>query len=216
MLASEKGGGWFSGSRQEGPFHNAAAKSGAKDEEIVSRPSEKSRRRTFVDKSFLIFASLAFLTGVLCYSRGKEVFYQGLETSLSLFLDIAPRLMGAFLLAGLVEVLLPKNLITKWIGEKSGLRGIFIATLAGIFTPGGPMISFPLIAALYRMGANLAPLVSYLTSWSLLGIQRIIVWEIPFLGMKFASLRFALSLLLPIIAGLTAQRLGSHLKGDSR
>jgi len=169
------------------------------------------KKNPFTDPSFLIFSAIAFIAGGICYSKGKEVFCTGLGASWSMFLNVAPRLGAAFLMAGFVEVLVPKDLITKWIGEKSGLRGILIATLAGVLTPGGPMISFPLIAALYKLGADMGPLVGYLTSWELLGIQRVIVWEIPFMGMKFASLRFVVSLGLPIVAGVIARKLVLYL-----
>ena len=182
----------------------------------MTQDTHRKRRNPFIDTSFLIFAALALVAGAVCYSRGKDVFFEGVNSSLSLFLDIALRLSAAFLMAGFVEVLVPKDLVTKWIGEKSGIKGILIATVAGVVTPGGPMISFPLIAALYRLGADFGPLVGYLTSWELMGIQRIIVWEIPFMGIRFASLRFAVSLLLPIIAGLIAQRLGSHFRVGSK
>lgn len=182
----------------------------------MTQDTFKKKRNPFLDTSFLIFAGLALVAGAVCYSRGKEVFCEGVNSSLSLFLDITPRLSAAFLMAGFVEVLVPKDLITKWMGERSGINGILIATVAGVVTPGGPMISFPLIAALYRLGANFGPLVGYLTSWELMGIQRIIVWEIPFMGIRFAVLRFAVSLLLPIIAALTAQRLASHFGVGSR
>ena len=189
---------------------------GLKDPTPMAQDIRKKKRNPFVDTSFLIFAALAAVAGAVCYSRGKDVFFEGVNSSLSLFLDITPRLSAAFLMAGFVEVLVPKDLITKWIGEKSGIKGILIATAAGVATPGGPMISFPLIAALYKLGADFGPLVGYLTSWELMGIQRIIVWEIPFMGIRFAALRFAVSLLLPIIAALTAQRLASHFRVGSR
>jgi hypothetical protein len=52
------------------------------------------------------------------------------------------------------------------------------------------------------------------TSWELIGIQRIVVWEMPFMGVKFVTFRFVVSLVLPIIAGLIARRLvGSVGKG---
>ena len=189
---------------------------GLKDPTPMAQDIRKKKRNPFVDTSFLIFAALAAVAGAVCYSRGKDVFFEGVNSSLSLFVDITPRLSAAFLMAGFVEVLVPKDLITKWIGEKSGIKGILIATGAGVATPGGPMISFPLIAALYKLGADFGPLVGYLTSWELMGIQRIIVWEIPFMGIRFALLRFAVSLLLPIIAALTAQRLASHFRVGSR
>ena len=36
--------------------------------------------------------------------------------------EIVPRMIGAFILAGFVEVLIPKDLIMKWIGEGSGQK----------------------------------------------------------------------------------------------
>ena len=172
----------------------------------MEKNAEK-KKNPFADLSFLVFSAIALIAGGICYSRGKEAFSNGLDASWSMFLTVAPKLGAAFLMAGLVEVLVPKDLITKWIGKKSGLRGILIATLAGVLTPGGPIISFPLIAALYKLGADMGPLVAYLTAWELLGIQRVIVWEIPFMGVKFASLRFVISLSFPIIAGLIAKKL---------
>ncbi|MFB3884257.1 MAG: permease [Thermodesulfobacteriota bacterium] len=161
--------------------------------------------------SFLIFAAITFIAGAICYSRGRGVFLKGLDASLSMLLLVVPRVIAAFLMAGFIQVLIPTGMIQKWIGEKSGFKGIVIASLAGVFTPGGPMISFPLIAALYKLGANCGPLVAYLISWEILGLQRIIVWEIPFMGVKFAILKFMISIPLPLLAGLTAQKLMLHV-----
>ena len=86
--------------------------------------------------------------------------------------------------------------------------------MAGVVTPGGPMISFPLIATLYKLGADAGPLVAYLTSWEILGLQRIIIWEVPIMGVRFAALRFLVSILLPIIAGVMAKRLVHYVGGS--
>jgi uncharacterized membrane protein YraQ (UPF0718 family) len=86
------------------------------------------------------------------------------------------------------------------------MRGILIATVAGALTPGGPMTSFPFVVALYMAGADRGSLVAYLTSWSLLGFQRVMVWELPLLGPEFAFLRLLANLPLPIIAGILARK----------
>jgi uncharacterized membrane protein YraQ (UPF0718 family) len=165
-------------------------------------------KKIFTDKFFLIFSGIAFLVGLLCYANGgKETFFRGADASVSMLLMVLPRITAAFILAGFAQVLMPKDLIRTWIGEDSGLRGIIIATIAGVVTPSGPMISFPLVAALFKLGADYGPLIAYLTSWELLGFMRIAVWEIPFMGMKFAIIRGAASLLLPILAGLLAKKI---------
>jgi uncharacterized membrane protein YraQ (UPF0718 family) len=47
----------------------------------------------------------------------------------------------------------------------------------------------------------LGPLVAYMTSWSLFGMQRIIAWEAPMMGWPFVLARVIPSLAFPIIAG---------------
>ena len=47
----------------------------------------------------------------------------------------------------------------------------------------------------------------YVTAWSLLGVQRLLVWEIPLMGGEFVLLRFAVSAVLPVVAGLIARQI---------
>jgi hypothetical protein len=72
-------------------------------------------------------------------------------------------------------------------------------------TPGGPMTSFPVVNALHEAGTGRRALVAYLTSWSTQGFQRILMWEVPMMGLEFATLRFVASLPLPLVAGLISR-----------
>jgi hypothetical protein len=76
-----------------------------------------------------------------------------------------------------------------------------------VVTPGGPLLAFPLLATLFKLGAGYGALVAYLTSWEILGIFRAAVWDIPFMGVRFTALRYAVSFFLPLLAGLTAQKI---------
>ena len=87
------------------------------------------------------------------------------------------------------------------------MKAVGIATIAGGLTPGGPMTSFPMVRALRDIGTGRSALVAYITSWSTMGFQRILNWEIPLMGPDFALLRLVSSLPLPIIAGLTSRLL---------
>jgi len=166
----------------------------------------QNRSISFLDIPFWVFTGLTVLAGILCLAKGASFFLEGVQTSYTMFWEVIPRLVPAFIIAGFVEVLAPRKWITKWVGRKSGLKGIAVATCGGIVTPGGPMVSFPLISSLYSLGADIGPLIAYLTAWSVLGAQRILVWEIPFMGTRFALLRFCVSLILPLIAAFIAQR----------
>ncbi len=155
-----------------------------------------------------MFAALAAVSGGACfYVGGKAAVVEALVDDVDLFVFLLPRIGAAVLLAAFLQVLVPRDLVAAWIGEKSGLRGMAIASVAGMLTPGGPMAAFPLVVALHASGADRGALVAYVTAWSLLGVQRLLIWEIPLLGGEFVVLRFIVSALLPLVAGLIARQL---------
>jgi hypothetical protein len=45
-----------------------------------------------------------------------------------------------------------------------------------------------------------------------MGLQRILIWDVPFMGAEFAMLRFIVCIPLPVIAGLIARRLPLTLR----
>lgn len=149
----------------------------------------------------LVIYALAVAATVAAYLRDPGAPALGLKASLGLFWMILPRLVAALVLTGMLQVLISPAFIEKWLGRSSGHRGIFIAFLAGILTPGGPMVSFPMVAVFYQSGASLSALVTYVTSWSLFGFQRVIAWEVPFMGSRFVLARVLPTLALPIVAG---------------
>jgi uncharacterized membrane protein YraQ (UPF0718 family) len=164
------------------------------------------RLKNIFNRSFWIVASLTAASGIACYVlRGPEAFFATLRTDLELVVLITPRLGAALLLAAAIQVLLPREKVARWLGDRAGLRGILLATGAGMVTPGGPMTSFPVVNALHEAGTGRGALVAYLTSWSTQGFQRILMWELPLMGIEFATFRFVVSLPLPIVAGLVTR-----------
>lgn len=164
--------------------------------------------RQLFDTSFFVFFILAVGGGIAVYwLKGEGVFFAALEKDVGLFLRIAPQIVGGMLVGGFISVLIPNDVVARWLGRESGFKGILIAAIAGMITPGGPIISFPVIMALAVAGADIGALLAYLTAWSTLGLNRIIVWEIPFMGFDFAVVRFLASIPLPFIAGYLVRRL---------
>jgi uncharacterized membrane protein YraQ (UPF0718 family) len=164
-----------------------------------------------MDISTLIMLGVAFLLLAAVYLRAPQLAGEGLRSSVALILEITPRMIAAFIIAGLIQVIVPPEIIARWMGKESGSKGIFIGMILGTLTPGGPMMQFPIIASLYKSGIGIGPLVSYLTAWSLLGFQRLIMWEFPFLGVKVVVVRLLASILFPVLAGWLSEFLWVRL-----
>ena len=164
-----------------------------------------------MDTSTWVMMALAVVTLIVVSIKSPEAAHNGINATGSLILEITPRMIAAFLLAGLIQAIVPQEVIVRWMGHGTGLKGILIGMSLGGVTPGGPMTHFPVIATFYKMGVGIGPLVAYLTAWSLFGLQRIIMWEIPFLGAKVVAIRFAVSFLFPLFAGWLCELIWDRL-----
>jgi len=154
-----------------------------------------------LDLSALVLIALAVVATAVAYWKDPGLPLLGAKTGLSMVWFILPRLVPALILAGMLQVVIPQETVARYFGQQSGIGAILMASAAGVLTPGGPMVSVPLLVVLANSGMALGPLVAYMTSWSLFGVQRIIAWEAPLMGWRFVLVRIVPSLAFPVIAG---------------
>lgn len=157
----------------------------------------------------IILGLLALVLLAIGYFKGQGQHISGMKSALTMTIEILPLLIFAFIVAGMVQVLLPRELLAKWVGMESGMRGILIGTVAGGLSPGGPFVSLPIAAGLLRAGAGVGTMVAYLTAWSLWAVARLPM-EIGIMGWKFTLIRLASTFFFPPIAGLIAQSFFSN------
>jgi uncharacterized membrane protein YraQ (UPF0718 family) len=173
---------------------------------LSSDPIIQHRPRKSFDWSTAFIAVVVIAAAVIVYVRdGRARFLEILTTDVLLFLDILPKVLAACLIATFFAVLMPRELVVRWVGGESGFLGLIIATLAGIVVPGGPITVFPIAAAFVTIGADIGATIAFVTSWTLLGYGRALVWELPFFGADFVIWRSLVALPLPVVAGLLAQ-----------
>jgi len=159
----------------------------------------------------IIMGVLAIVLLYIGYQRGEGEHITGLKNAFDMTLQILPLLIFAFIIAGMVQVMIPKELLAKWVGTESGMRGIFVGAIAGGLAPGGPYVSLPIVAGLLKSGASVGTMVAFLTGWSLWAVGRLPM-EIGILGWKFTAIRVASTLIFPPIAGYIAQLFFSNVK----
>ena len=158
-------------------------------------------RAIFFDRTMIAMTALMVAAGVACWMlRGRDAFFESFGSDLETFLDILPKLALAYVTAALVQILVPREFVTRWLGDNSGFKGVAIATGVGVITPGGPMMSFPIVSAMSNAGTARGALIAYLTSWETLGFQRILAWEFPLMGVEYSMIRTIASIPLPFIA----------------
>jgi uncharacterized membrane protein YraQ (UPF0718 family) len=161
-----------------------------------------------IDGTLLVLVAILAGLAMLAYTRGGSAMVsEGLGSGWDLLLRFGPVIVVSFLAAGFADLLIPREWVREQLGADSGMRGIALATGAGILTPAGPFVSMPIAAVMIRTGAGTGPVVAFLSAWSLLALHRLIAWEVPILGWRFAALRYATCALLPIAAGLLARAL---------
>ena len=153
-------------------------------------------------RSWLVIGTLVAISAVIAWrSGGSARVGQALASGSGLFLSVLPNLVLGFALAGFLQVLLPQELISRWMGQGSGVVGLLIGTGAGMLTPGGPFTHFPILASFLSKGAGVGPVCAYIAAWALIGLNRLIIWELPILGPKIALVRFLASVAVPPFIG---------------
>ena len=158
----------------------------------------------------IIMGVIAVVLLYIGFQRGGGAHIVGLKSAGNLLLQILPLLIFAFIVGGMIQILVPQEIISKWVGAESGFRGLLIGSAIGGIMPGGPYVSMPIIAGLLRTGASIGTMVALITSWSLIAIARLPM-EIGILGWRFALIRMACVFFFPPIAGLIANRFVSNV-----
>ena len=154
--------------------------------------------------SYLLFILIStvveFEPGILIFKNFKTYFR-----------EIFIILPFIFILIGLFEVWVKRETIEKHLGRNAGFMGYLWAILLGSVTIGPMLVALPIAYALYRKGASLAIVFTYVGAASVCRIPMTI-FEASYLGVAFTVIRYAVS--IPLII-LSASILGRYLTGKN-
>jgi uncharacterized membrane protein YraQ (UPF0718 family)/copper chaperone CopZ len=114
--------------------------------------------------------------------------------------EMSPYLMMGFFFAGLLRVLFPRKLITRYMGQRN-FRSVLNASLLGVPMPLCSCGVLPTGIGFYRNGASRGPTVSFLISTPQTGVDSILA-TYALLGLPLAIIRPVVALLTGIFGGL--------------
>jgi uncharacterized membrane protein YraQ (UPF0718 family) len=163
-----------------------------------------------MDTTTLVLAAVTTILLVIAFWQGRDLPLAGLRAGGRTLWRNLPLLLLGFAIAGLAQVLIPRELITRWLGGQAGIKGVLIGCVLGGLVPGAPYATFPLVASLYQAGASLGAVVGFVCAWALWSVSRLPV-EIALIDSKPALIRYALTFVVPPIAGLLANAIGRIL-----
>ena len=169
-----------------------------------------------VDLTLVILVSLVIATVAFGFAQDPTLPLRGLSASARLLRSVWLELLLGFVLAGLLEVLIPQPVLSRWLGAERLGQGIVIGWAAGLLMPGGPYLFFPVAANLFRSGAAPGPLIALLTAKTLVSPIRMLTYEAPLMGWPLTLARFIPGVLLPPIMGVLGQWLFTVLKAGLR
>jgi uncharacterized protein len=163
------------------------------------------RKKRRMDASFFILLGLTLALILFALSRDVSLVKEGMLATGRLLRGVWLELLLGFILAGLVDVLVPPAVFVKWLGAEQTGRGILVGWGAGLVIPGGPYVLFPIMANLFGKGAAAGPLITLISAKTLVSPIRMLTYEAPLLGWPFTLARFVPGVLVPPLLGLVGQ-----------
>lgn len=136
--------------------------------------------------------------------EGIDAVQEGVLSGLRTLISVFPLLIGAFLIAGMTQVIGSQQGVERWLSGKSGWRGILLACIAGALIPGGPYVYYPIAGGFLLAGAGLGPLMAFVVAKNLASITRLPL-EVALLGLEFTVIRYLLTLAIPFFVGFVTE-----------
>ena len=154
---------------------------------------------------FIIFSILIGIGFILDLNIARGVF----ANFYSFFLTMLKFVPAVFLLIGLFEVWIDKDLIEKHLGKDSGFLAYFWVLILASTTVGGLYVAFPVASALYKKGASPRIIFSYIGTAAICRIPMTL-FEASYVGFSFTAIRWLVSIPLVFISSILMEKLISE------
>ena len=146
---------------------------------------------TIKKNKLLVLVALAYIV-VLIISPEKAM--NSVGNSIYYLMEMLQVLPVIFLLTVVIEALVPKEVIMRGFGEKSGFKGNLLALLLGSISAGPIYAAFPISKTLLGKGASISNIVIILSTWAVIKVPML-ANEAKFLGVNFMVIRWVLTVI---------------------
>ncbi len=171
----------------------------------INKSNEKIKQRKSLVRDYMIMGAIIVAAAVTLFifpDKSGAV----LGVSKNYFLELIMILPAIMIIIGLFSVWVPKEMVVKYMGKTSGIKGIFLAIALGMLPTGPLYIAFPMAAALIKKGAKISNIVIFISAWACIKLPQELV-EVQFLGIEFTLLRLSLTIIFVIAMGIMIEKI---------
>lgn len=143
-------------------------------------------------KKYWIFI-LSSIIILITLQWNREIGLEAVDTVKMSFKEMITILPPIFILMGLLDEWVPKEVMVKFMGEDSGIKGVLLSILLGSAAAGPLYGAFPVASVFMKKGASLLNIFIFIGAWSTTKIPMLL-FEMASLGPKFALTRLSISI----------------------
>lgn len=147
---------------------------------------------------FWIITIILFIVSV---TKDKNKTFDSIKMSSGLMKSMIGEIIGILFLIGLILTFIPPDKIKQYLGGSNILISTFVSAILGSITLIPAFVAFPLVGSIVKAGANIVPIVAFLTTLTMVGFVTFPLEKKEF-GVKFALTRNILSFVFAIIIAL--------------
>lgn len=103
-----------------------------------------------------------------------------------------------FFITTIIETWVPKEMIIKGLGEKSGIKGYTLSIIFGSISVGPIYAAFPVCKTLIKKGASIKNIVIILSAWAVIKVPMLAT-EARFLSARFMAIRWIFTVIAIMI-----------------
>ena len=138
-------------------------------------------------KKYRFFLISILALGIL-FIFNHEVGFKALDVTVYSFKEMILIIPPVFIMLGLLDAWVPREVMIKYMGDKSGIVGIILAFLIGSAAAGPLYGAFPVAAVFMKKGVKFTNILIFIGAWSTTKIPMFL-FELSALGASFALTR---------------------------
>ena len=164
----------------------------------------KKNKNSSKNKISIIVLAVISAAYVVLYFTNGDMFEKSIGKFLGLVLQIAPFLLLVFIIMFFNFWFLKPEMIKKYLGEQSGLKGYIFAILAGIISVGSVYMWYPLLKELRGSGMSDKLIAIFIYNRSIK--LHLLPLMILYFGLTFTTSLTIVTIMFSIIIGFFVQK----------